>query len=78
VGFCQEHSRQKFDVRRTNLLSPPEPASAASPAAAVGPSQPPPVTQLSEYELERQRNIERNKQMMARLGINMGSAALPS
>lgn len=78
VGFCQEHSRQKFDVRRTNLLSPPEPASAASPAATVGPSQPPPVTQLSEYELERQRNIERNKQMMARLGINMGSAALPS
>lgn len=80
VGFCQEHSRNRFEARRTAIISPPtlEDDMAILNDAALVPAPVPLSTQLSEYELERQRNIDRNKEMMARLGIMAGRGGAPA
>ena len=49
---------------------PAAPPPAAPPPAAPPPAAPPPAApQLSEYELQRQQNIARNRQTLADLGL---------
>ncbi|KAK9814219.1 hypothetical protein WJX72_002471 [[Myrmecia] bisecta] len=69
LGFCSEHSKDKYGRSRDKVLEGRQSSGSLSSAAS------PPVVEVpNEYELQRLQNIERNRQMLQALRAGQPTA----